>query len=89
MTERLVLRQGTQFRDDALTIGFISADLRPSAEGGGVTVRLGIAGAEGRTSARLASGESAPLPGGGSLRVAAISFSPDGSESAVSIEIER
>jgi len=40
VTERLVLRQGTQFRDDALTIGFISADLRPSAEGGGVTVRL-------------------------------------------------
>lgn len=82
-----LLRQGAQLRREQYSIGFIGSTLRASSDGGGPAVRLGIAGGSERRTAELATGESAPLPGGGSVRVIEIFFSPDGSESAAAIEI--
>ncbi|MFG6501903.1 hypothetical protein [Microbacterium sp. P05] len=85
--QRLILKQGTQHRGKGYSLGFVSLDVRPEAEGGGLTARIGISGAGGRTSVRLAEGDSAELPTGGSLRLAALAISPDGTSSAASLEI--
>ncbi|WP_061963211.1 hypothetical protein [Demequina aurantiaca] len=84
---REVLRQGTQRRGNGFTIGFIRSTMRTSDEGGGIAARLGIASAKGRTAVELAAGESAPLPGGGSVKVIEILVSPDGSQTAAAIEL--
>lgn len=84
-----LLRQGTQRRGAAFSIGFIAARMRPSESGGGIVARLGIAGADGRTTVELAAGESAPLPGGGLLRVIEIFVSPDGTQTAAAIEVSE
>ena len=60
-----LLRQGSQRRGRGFSIGFIGSTLRTSEDGGGIAVRFGIAGPQGRTTAELAAGQSAPLPGGG------------------------
>lgn len=82
-----LLRQGTQRRGPGFSIGFLGSKLRPSDLGGGIVARLGIAGAQGRETVELAAGESAALPGGGSVRVIDIFVSPDGSETAAAIEV--
>jgi hypothetical protein len=85
--QQVILRQGTQHRGEGYTIGYISTDLRASADGGGLTVRLGIAAADGRTSHSLAEGDRAPLPGGGFVRLVALAVSPDGAQTAASLEV--
>jgi len=85
---RELLRSGTQRRGDAFVIGFLGSTLRESDRGGGMVVRFGISGAEGRTAVELAPGESAPLPGGGAVRLLEIFVSPDGLDSAAAIEVE-
>lgn len=82
-----LLRQGTQRRGRGFTLGFIGSTMRPTDAGGGIAVRFGIAGADGRVTVELAAGESAALPGGGSVRVIDIFVSPDGSETAAALEI--
>jgi hypothetical protein len=82
-----LLRQGAQRRGPGFSLGFIGSTVRAAAAGGGLVVRLGIAGTDGRRTAELAAGESAPLPGGGSVRVIDIFVSPDGSEAAAAIEV--
>jgi hypothetical protein len=86
MTPEL-LRQGAQRRGRGFSIGFIASTLRPAGEGGALAVRLGIAGADGRRTVELAAGETAALPGGGSVRVVDIFVSPDGSQTAAAIEV--
>lgn len=88
-TTRTVLKQGTQYRGDGFMIGYISTDLRPAHDGGGITARLGISSAEGRTSHTLAEGDATPLPGGGTVRLVSITVDPTGSQTAASIEIDR
>ena len=87
--EQTVLRQGTQYRGDGYTIGYISTDLRPQDDGGGITARLGISGAAGRTSHTLAEGDEAPLPDGGAVRLVAIAVDASGSQAAASVEIHH
>ncbi|MGX5697656.1 hypothetical protein ACWKWP_15775 [Agromyces soli] len=82
-----LLRQGAQRRGPGFSIGFIGSTLRPSAAGGAIAARLGIAGAEGRSTVELGAGESAALPGGGSVRVIEIFVSPDGTRTAAAIEV--
>jgi len=82
-----LLRQGAQRRGLGFSLGFIGSTLRTTAAGGGLAVRLGIASARGRATVELAPGESAPLPGGGSVRVIDIFVSPDGSETTAAIEV--
>lgn len=85
--ERELLRQGAQRRGASFTLGFIGSRLRSSEAGGGIVARLGIAGADGRVTVELAAGDSAPLPGGGVVRVIEIFVNPDGSETAAAIEV--
>ena len=82
-----LLRQGAQRRGRGFSLGFLGSTLRMSDAGGGVVARLGIAGADGRSTVELAAGESAPLPGGGTVRVIEIFVSPDGSRTAAAIEV--
>jgi hypothetical protein len=82
-----LLRQGAQRRGRGFSIGFIGSTLHPASAGGGIAARLGIAGTEGRTTVELAAGETAALPGGGSVRVIEIFISPDGSRTAAAIEV--
>lgn len=82
-----LLRQGTQRRGPGFSVGFIGCGLRESDAGGGLVARLGIAGEHGRRTVELAAGDTAELPGGGSLRVIDIFVSPDGLESAAAIEV--
>lgn len=82
-----LLRQGSQRRGRGFSIGFIGSTLRTSEDGGGIAVRFGIAGPQGRATAELAAGQSAPLPGGGTVKVIDIFVSPDGSETAAAIEV--
>lgn len=84
-----LLRQGTQRRGAGFTIGFIGSALRSSEAGGGMAARLGIAGPDSRVTVELAAGESAPLPGGGQVRVIDIFVSPDGEEIAAAIEVSE
>ena len=86
-TSAELLRQGTQRRGPGFSIGFLGSKLRPTDAGGGLVARLGIAGAEGRTTVELGAGESAPLPGGGEVRVVDIFVSPDGEQAAAAIEV--
>ena len=82
-----ILRQGAQRLGRAFSLGFIGSTMRTSADGGGVVARLGIAGPDGRVTVALAAGESAPLPGGGTVRLVDIFVSPDGSDTAAAIEV--
>jgi hypothetical protein len=82
-----LLRQGTQRRGDGFVIGFLNSTLREADAGGGIVARLGITGPGTRAAVELAPGESAPLPGGGSVRVIDIFVSPDGSQTAAAIEV--
>lgn len=82
-----LLRQGSQWRGENFTIGFIGSIMRTSDEGGGIAAKLGIADAAGRVSVALGTGESAPLPHGGTVRVIDIFVSPDGSETAAALDI--
>jgi hypothetical protein len=84
-----LLRQGAQRRGQSFSLGFIGSSLRTSDAGGGIAARLGIAGADGRTTVELAAGESAALPGGGSVRIIEIFVSPDGANTAAAIEIDE
>jgi hypothetical protein len=84
-----LLRQGAQRRGRGFSLGFIGATVQGAAAGGGLVARLGIASADGRRTAELAAGESAPLPGGGSVRVIEIFVSPDGSQTAAAIEVDE
>lgn len=84
-----LLRQGAQRRGRSFSLGFIGSSLRTSDAGGGIAARLGIAGPAGRTTVELAAGESAALPGGGSVRVIEIFVSPDGADTAAAIEIDE
>lgn len=86
-TDRTLLRQGTQRFGPGYSIGFISSALRPTSEGGGIAARFGISGASERHTVELGPGESAPLPGGGSLEVLDIFVSPDGAETAAAVTI--
>lgn len=85
--DRTLMRQGTQHFGPGYSIGFISSTLRPSSAGGGIAARFGISGAAERQTVELGPGESAPLPGGGSLEVIDIFVSPDGSETAAAVKI--
>ena len=82
-----LLRQGAQRRGTSCSIGFIATKLRPSDAGGGIAARLGISSREGRTTVELGPGESAALPGGGSVHVVDIFVSPDGTQTAAAIEV--
>lgn len=82
-----LLRQGAQRRGPGFSIGFLGSKLRTSETGGGIAARLGIAGVDGRVTVELAAGESAPLPGGGAVRVVDIFVSPDGTQTAAAIEV--
>lgn len=82
-----LLRQGAQRRGRTFSLGFLGSTLRPSDAGGGIVARMGIAGADGRVTVELAEGDSAPLPGGGTVTVLNIFVSPDGSETAAAIEV--
>ncbi|MBZ4486553.1 hypothetical protein LQ938_06765 [Microbacterium sp. cx-55] len=82
-----VLRQGTQYRGDGFRIGYISTDLRPAGDGGGITARFGISHPDGRSSHTLTEGEEAPLPGGGTLRLVGIALEANGSDASASVEI--
>ena len=82
-----LLRQGAQRRGRAFSIGFLGSTLRMSDAGAGVVARLGIAGADTRVTVELAAGESAPLPGGGTLNVIDIFVSPDGASTAAAIQV--
>jgi hypothetical protein len=82
-----LLRQGSQRRGHGFSLGFIGVAVRTSDAGGGAVARLGIAGTTGRTTVELGPGESAALPGGGSVHLIDIFVSPDGSSSAAAIEI--
>lgn len=82
-----LLRQGAQRRGATCSIGFITTKLRPSDEGGGIAARLGISSPDGRTTVELGPGESAALPGGGSVHIVDIFVSPDGTQTAAAIEV--
>lgn len=82
-----ILRQGAQRLGRGFSLGFIGSKMRTSADGGGIVARLGIAGPDGRVTVELATGESAPLPGGGTVRLVDIFVSPDGSDTAAAIEV--
>lgn len=84
-----LLRQGTQRRGRGFSLGFIGSELRASNAGGGIVARIGIASPAGRHTVELAPGETAPLPGGGSLRVIDIFVSPDGTQTAAAIEVHE
>ncbi|MEJ6489155.1 hypothetical protein PQI23_05390 [Leucobacter sp. USCH14] len=82
-----LLRQGAQRRGTTCSIGFITTKLRASDAGGGIAARLGISSPDGRTAVELGPGETAPLPGGGTVHVVDIFVSPDGTQTAAAIEI--
>ena len=82
-----LLRQGSQRRGATCSIGFITTKLRSSDSGGGIAARLGISSPDGRSAVELGPGESAALPGGGSVRVVDIFVSPDGTQTAAAIEV--